>query len=65
MKLPGFVRQIGKRVVKATPILRRHFFSSTDYRVLGGADEARSWPPLQVDGLRSALQHGRNEPIRT
>jgi SAM-dependent methyltransferase len=41
MKLPGFVRQIGKRVVKATPILRRHFFSSTDYRVLGGADEAR------------------------
>ena len=41
MKLPGFVRQIGKRVVKATPILRRHFFSSTDYRVLSGADEAR------------------------
>jgi SAM-dependent methyltransferase len=41
MKLPGFVKQIGKRVVKATPILRRHFFSSTDYRVLSGADEAR------------------------
>jgi SAM-dependent methyltransferase len=41
MKLPRFVRQIGKRVVKATPVLRRHFFSSTDYRVLGGADEAR------------------------
>jgi SAM-dependent methyltransferase len=43
MKLPHLVRQIGKRVVKATPVLRRHFFSSTDYRVLSGADEARAW----------------------
>ena len=42
MKLPRIVRQIGKRVVKATPILRRHILSSTDYRVLGGIDEARS-----------------------
>jgi SAM-dependent methyltransferase len=41
MKLPRFVRQIGKRVVKATPVLRRHFFSSTDYRVLSGPAEAR------------------------
>ena len=42
MKLPRIVRQIGKRIVHATPILRRHILSSTDYRVLSGADEARS-----------------------
>jgi SAM-dependent methyltransferase len=41
MKLPGIVRQIGKRVVKATPILRRHILASSDYRVLGGQDDAR------------------------
>ena len=42
MKLPRIVRQIGKRVVKAAPILRRHILASTDYHVLSGADEARS-----------------------
>jgi SAM-dependent methyltransferase len=42
MKLPRLVRQIGRRVVQATPILRRHILSSTDYRVLSGLDEARS-----------------------
>jgi SAM-dependent methyltransferase len=42
MKLPRRVRQIGRRVVEATPILRRHMLSSTDYRVLGGVEEARS-----------------------
>ena len=41
MKIPRRVRQIGKRVVEATPILRRHILSSTDYRVLGGVEEAR------------------------
>jgi SAM-dependent methyltransferase len=41
MKLPHVVRQIGKRVIKATPILRRHILTSTDYRLLGGIDEAR------------------------
>jgi SAM-dependent methyltransferase len=41
MKLPGIVRQIGKHVVKATPLLRRHVMSSSDHRVLGGVDEAR------------------------
>jgi SAM-dependent methyltransferase len=41
MKLPHLVRQIGKRVVKATPILRRHILPSADYRVLGGVDQAR------------------------
>ena len=41
MKLPRIVRQIGKRVVKATPILRRHILTSTDYKVLSGVDEAR------------------------
>ena len=38
---PVIVRQIGKRVVKATPILRRHILASTDYRVLSGLEEAR------------------------
>lgn len=41
MKLPRLVRQIGKRVVKAVPMLRRHVLTSTDYKVLGGLDEAR------------------------
>jgi SAM-dependent methyltransferase len=41
MKLPRLVRQIGRRVVSATPILRRHILSSTDYRVLGGLEDAR------------------------
>jgi SAM-dependent methyltransferase len=41
MKLPRIVRQIGKRVVMATPILRRHILTSSDYKVLGGAEEAR------------------------
>jgi SAM-dependent methyltransferase len=41
MKLPRLVKQIGKRVVQATPILRRHILASTDYRILGGAEEAR------------------------
>jgi len=41
MKLPSFVRQIGKRIVKAAPILRRRILTSTDYRVLSGIDEAR------------------------
>jgi SAM-dependent methyltransferase len=42
MKLPRIIRQIGKRVVKATPVLRRHILPSSDYRVLGGIDEAHS-----------------------
>lgn len=42
MKLPRAIRQIGKRVVQATPILRRRLLTSTDYRVLGGVEEARS-----------------------
>jgi SAM-dependent methyltransferase len=42
MKLPRIVRQIGKRIINAAPILRRHILVSTDYRVLSGADEARS-----------------------
>lgn len=41
MKLPHVVRQIGKRVVKAVPILRRQILFSTDYRLLSGAQEAR------------------------
>ena len=42
MKLPRIVRQIGKRVVQATPILRRHIHTSTDYKLLSGIEEARS-----------------------
>ena len=42
MKLPHIVRQVGKRVVKASPTLRRHILSSTDYRVLSGKEEART-----------------------
>jgi SAM-dependent methyltransferase len=42
MRLPRIVRRIGKRLVNATPILRRHILTSTDYRVLGGPEEARN-----------------------
>jgi ubiquinone/menaquinone biosynthesis C-methylase UbiE len=42
MKLPHIIRRIGKRVVRATPFLRRHIMTSTDYRVLSGKEEARS-----------------------
>src|SRR5260370_4979047 len=42
MKPPLIVRQIGKRIIKASPILRRQIMSSSDHRVLGGKEEARS-----------------------
>ncbi len=42
MKLPGIVRRIGKRLVAATPLLRRHILTSTDYRMLRGPEEARN-----------------------
>lgn len=41
MKLSRLVKQLGRLVVQATPILRRHLLTSTDYKVLGGAEEAR------------------------
>ena len=41
MKLPRLIRRIGKGVVNAAPILRRHVLTSTDYRVLSGLQEAR------------------------
>jgi SAM-dependent methyltransferase len=41
MKLPRLLKRFGKRIVKATPILRRHILTSTDYKVLDGIDEAR------------------------
>jgi SAM-dependent methyltransferase len=41
MRPPRILRQIAKRVVKATPILRRHILASSDYRELGGQEEAR------------------------
>ncbi|MET4445542.1 SAM-dependent methyltransferase [Bradyrhizobium sp. GM2.2] len=41
MKLPRAIRQIGKRVVNASPLLRRQILTSTDYSVLGGVEEAR------------------------
>ena len=73
MKLPRPVRQIGKAVVTAIPILRRHILTSTDYRVLGGPDEARQamassggWLATRTverqerayRGLIAAMKHG-------
>jgi ubiquinone/menaquinone biosynthesis C-methylase UbiE len=40
MKLPGIIRQTGKRVIMAVPILRRHILASTDYQVLSGIEQA-------------------------
>ena len=42
MKLPRIVRQIAKRVVKATPIVRRYVLPSSDYQVLDGQESARA-----------------------
>ena len=42
MKLQHLIRQIGKCFVMAMPVLRRHILFSTDYRVLGGVEEART-----------------------
>src|SRR3954454_17230247 len=42
MILPGPVRRIGRRIVRATPWLRRHLLASSDYRLLDGPDEARA-----------------------
>lgn len=42
MKLPRIVRKIAKAVIQSTPILRRQILFSTDYRVLGGVDEAQT-----------------------
>src|ERR1700692_3586764 len=73
MKLPPIVRRIAKRVVRAAPILRRHILTSTDYRVLGGIEEARSvtassagWLAARTAtrqerayrGLIAAMKHG-------
>lgn len=42
MRLPRVVRQVGKTIVQASPILRRNVLSSSDHRVLSGSDEAQS-----------------------
>ncbi|MEH2561418.1 class I SAM-dependent methyltransferase [Bradyrhizobium sp. AZCC 2289] len=59
MKLPRAIRLIGKRVVQATPILRRHILTSTDYQVLSGVDEARS--AMASDGWLAARTVARQE----
>ena len=41
MRLPAIVRMVAKRMVKASPLLRRRIMTSTDYRVLFDVDEAR------------------------
>jgi SAM-dependent methyltransferase len=41
MRLPPVIRQAGRRVVNAIPLLRRHILASTEYRVLDGPEEAR------------------------
>ena len=41
MRLPSTLRRIAKRVVEATPIVRRHVLASSDYRVLADQEGAR------------------------
>ncbi len=41
MKLPRIVRKMAKAVIQSSPTLRRQILYSTDYRVLGGVDEAQ------------------------
>ena len=42
MKIPKLARTIAGKLIRSTPILRRHLLFSTDYRRLEGADEARA-----------------------
>jgi len=42
MKLPRIVRSIAKAVIQSVPVLRRQLLFSTDYRVLGSVDEAKT-----------------------
>jgi SAM-dependent methyltransferase len=42
MKIPKMARTIAGRLIRSTPILRRHILFSTDYRQLAGADAARA-----------------------
>lgn len=51
MRLPYLIRKTGKRVIEVTPVLRRHLLSSTDYRLLAGAEEARSLATSTVGWL--------------
>jgi SAM-dependent methyltransferase len=60
MNFVSLVRQLGKRVVKATPMLRRHVLPSTDYRVLGGIEEARAAASLS-NGWFAARTVSRQE----
>src|SRR4051812_10653607 len=41
MKLPRIVKKLAGAVIRSTPILRRQILFSTDYRVLGGVEEAQ------------------------
>ena len=53
-------------VIRSTPILRRHILFSTDYRVLGGADEARAAAASsQRLACRAHGQRGRSAPTKT
>jgi SAM-dependent methyltransferase len=58
VKLPRLVKKIGKRVVQATPILRRQILTSTDYKVLGSAEEARQ---AQASGWLASRTVARQE----
>ncbi|CAN7318830.1 class I SAM-dependent methyltransferase [Bradyrhizobium sp. LjRoot220] len=60
MKLPGIIRLAGKRVVKASPILRRHILASTDYRVLASIEEAHQ-ASISSDGWLAARTVLRQE----
>jgi SAM-dependent methyltransferase len=42
MKIPDPARSIARKLIRSSPILRRHILFSTDYHRLAGADEARA-----------------------
>ncbi len=60
MRLPRIIRQTGKRVIKASPLLRRPLLSSSDYRVLSGVEEARQLM-MSSTGWLSARTVARQE----
>ncbi|MGY4237936.1 SAM-dependent methyltransferase [Bradyrhizobium sp. USDA 4449] len=65
MNLRRAVRFLGKKVVNATPILRRHILTSTDYRVLGSRDEARRLQALSGGWLQARTVQRQESAYRS
>jgi ubiquinone/menaquinone biosynthesis C-methylase UbiE len=65
MRLSSLLRKIGKRVVKAVPVVRRHILASTDYRLLSGLEEARGLAASSSGWLAARTVERQQRAYRT